>query len=59
MPNVPKAPNDPGFPIQSGASDTALGSLDFDRADRTARVCAQCATPITDRYFTLGSHVLC
>jgi hypothetical protein len=22
-------------------------------------VCAQCATPITDRYFTLGSHVLC
>ena len=56
---MPKAPNDPGISTQSGASDAALGSLDFDSADRTARVCAQCATPITDRYFTLGSHVLC
>ena len=62
MPNVPKAPNDPGFPIQSDASDAALGSLDFERADKashSASACAQCATPITDRYFTLGSHVLC
>jgi len=59
---MPKAPNDPEFPIQSGTSDAALGSLDFEHADRasgTARACAQCATPITDRYFTLGSHVLC
>ena len=59
---MPKAPNDPGFPIQSGASDAALGSLDFERADQashSASACAQCATPITDRYFTLGSHVLC
>jgi hypothetical protein len=57
-----KAPNDPGFPIQSGASDAALGSLDFERADKashSASACAQCATPITDRYFTLSSHVLC
>jgi hypothetical protein len=59
---MPKAPNDPGFPIQSGASDADLGSLDFERADKashSASACAQCATPITDRYFTLGSHVLC
>jgi hypothetical protein len=59
---MPKAPNDPEFPTQSGTSDAALGSLDFEHADRTsgaARTCAQCATPITDRYFTLGSHVLC
>jgi hypothetical protein len=57
-----KEPNDSGLPIQSGASDAALGSLDFERADKashSASVCAQCATPITDRYFTLGSHVLC
>ena len=62
MPNVPKTPNDPAFPIPSGASDASVGSLDFERADRTestARTCAQCGTPITDRYYTLGSHVLC
>lgn len=62
MPNVPKAPNNPGISIQSGASDASIDSLDFDRTDQTAhaaRVCAQCATPITDRYYTLGSHVLC
>jgi hypothetical protein len=55
-------PNDLETPIHSSASDTALDSLDFERADRasgTARACAQCATPITDRYFTLGPHVLC
>jgi hypothetical protein len=62
MPNVPKSPNDPTFSIQSGASDASVDSLDFEHADRTAstaRVCAQCGTPITDRYYTLGSHVLC
>jgi hypothetical protein len=62
MPNEPKVPNDPGFSIQAGASDATVDSLDFEHADRTsgtARACAQCATPITDRYFTLGSHVLC
>jgi len=49
-------------PIQPSASNASMDSLDFERADRasgTARACAQCATPITDRYFTLGSHVLC
>ena len=55
-------PKDPKISIQSGASDAALGSLDFERAENashSASACAQCATPITDRYFTLGSHVLC
>ncbi len=55
-------PNDLETPIQSGASDAAVDSLDFERAEQpshSAPVCAQCATPITDRYFTLGSHVLC
>jgi len=39
-----------------------IDALDFEHADRIergGRACAQCATPITDRYFTLGSHVLC
>lgn len=45
--------------IASGAADAAIGSLDFDRAERSAPACAQCATPIAERYFTLGSHVLC
>ena len=55
-------PNDLRTPTHSSASDAALDSLDFERIDRTsgtARTCAQCATPITDRYYTLGSHVLC
>ena len=55
-------PNDLGTPIQSGAADAAVDSLDFERAEKSshsAPVCAQCATPITDCYFTLGSHVLC
>jgi hypothetical protein len=62
MTHVPKAPNGSGIPNSSGASDASIESLDFERADRVAhaaRVCAQCATPITDRYYTLGSHVLC
>jgi hypothetical protein len=62
MPNVPKTPNNLEDPRQSGASDAALDSLDFERAEwisNSASACAQCATPITDRYFTLGSHVLC
>jgi hypothetical protein len=59
MSNAPKDPNDPTFSIQS---NTSVDSLDFERAEQTAntaRACAQCATPITDRYYTLGSHVLC
>jgi len=59
---MPKTPNDPMFPTQSGASDAALDSLDFERAEgasQSAPACAQCSTPITDRYFTLGPHVLC
>jgi hypothetical protein len=55
-------PNDPEAPIQPSASNAPMDSLDFERVDRTsgaARTCAQCATPITDRYYTLGSHVLC
>jgi hypothetical protein len=59
MPIVPKAPNDPEISIQSGASDASIDSLDFERTDRSAGVCAQCTTPITDRYYTIGSHVLC
>ena len=62
MPNVPKAAKDLEAATQSGASDAALGSLDFERAENVSHsgsVCAQCATPITDRYYTLGSHVLC
>ncbi len=55
-------PNDLETPIQSGASDAAIDALEFERAEKAAHsapVCAQCETPITDRYFTLGSHVLC
>jgi len=57
--NVPKAPGEPGIPIPSGASHASIDSLDFERADRTTRVCAQCGAPIADRYYTLGAHVLC
>jgi hypothetical protein len=49
-------------PTQPGASDASIDSLDFERAEKstnTTPVCAQCATPITDRYYTIGSHVLC
>jgi hypothetical protein len=52
-------PNDPGTPTESGAS---VGSLDFEHAEESspnANACAQCATPITDRYYTIGEHVLC
>ncbi len=56
MPTEPNGPNDLGVPIQSGAS---VDSLDFERTDRAEGVCAQCATPITDRYYTLGTHLLC
>ena len=56
MPTKPNEPNDLGVPIQSGAS---VDSLDFERTDRAEGVCAQCATPITDRYYTLGTHLLC
>jgi hypothetical protein len=59
---MPETPNDPTLPNQSDTSDASIGSLDFERADKvshSASACAQCATPITDRYFTLGSHVLC
>lgn len=59
MPNEPKSQNDLGVLNRSGASDASIDSLDFERADHTARACAQCATPITDRYYTLGAHVLC
>ena len=55
-------PNDPKSPIQPSSSNASIDSLDFEHADRTsgtARTCAQCATPITDRYYTLGPHVLC
>jgi hypothetical protein len=51
--------NEPNDPIQPGAG---MDSLDFERAEGTAgdaRACAQCATPITDSYYTLGEHVLC
>jgi hypothetical protein len=57
-----KTPNDPTLPIASDTSNASIGSLDFERAEKashSASACAQCATPITDRYFTLGSHVLC
>ncbi|MBW2493901.1 MAG: hypothetical protein JRE43_04045 [Deltaproteobacteria bacterium] len=56
MPNQSRDPNRPA------ASDASIGSLDFERAETSANsapVCAQCATPITDRYYTIGSHVLC
>ncbi|MBW2693737.1 MAG: hypothetical protein JRE57_14080 [Deltaproteobacteria bacterium] len=49
-------------PTQPGASDASIDSLNFERAEtstNTTPVCAQCATPITDRYYTIGSHVLC
>jgi hypothetical protein len=59
MANEPKSQNDLGVSNRSGASDASIDSLDFERADHTARACAQCATPITDRYYTLGAHVLC
>jgi len=55
-------PNNLEDPTQSRAANASLGSLDFERAETTsnsAPACAQCATPITDRYFTLGSHTLC
>jgi hypothetical protein len=55
-------PNDLEDPTQSGAANASLDSLDFERAETSTNatpVCAQCATPITDRYFTIGSHVLC
>jgi hypothetical protein len=55
-------PNQFEDPTQPGASDASVDSLDFERAEtpsNTAPVCAQCATPITDRYYTVGSHVLC
>ncbi len=55
-------PNHPENPIQPGASNASVDSLDFERAERpsnAAPVCAQCATPITDRYYTIGSHTLC
>lgn len=59
---MPKTPNDPTLPIASDTSNASIGSLDFERAEKashSASACARCATPITDRYFTLGSHVLC
>ena len=59
VPSMPNEPNDLEISIQSGASDASVDSLDFERADRTAGACAQCAAPITDRYYTLGSHLLC
>jgi hypothetical protein len=55
-------PNDLKDPTRPRAADASLDSLDFERAEKTsgaAPACAQCATPITDRYFTLGSHTLC
>ena len=55
-------PSDLEYPIRSGPSETSVDSLDFERAERPSNagpVCAQCATPITDRYYTIGSHVLC
>jgi hypothetical protein len=48
--------------MQSGASDASFDSLDFERLDRTsasAPACASCATAVTDRYYTIGSHLLC
>jgi hypothetical protein len=62
MANDPKSQNDLGASNRSGASDASIDALDFERAEtstNTAPVCAQCATPITDRYYTIGSHVLC
>jgi hypothetical protein len=59
MANESESQNDLGVSNRSGASDASIDSLDFERADHTARACAQCATPITDRYYTLGAHVLC
>jgi len=59
---MPKTSNDPTLPIASDTSNASIGSLDFERTEKashSAPACAQCATPITDRYFTLGSHVLC
>lgn len=41
---------------------TSVDSLDFERAEtgsQTAPVCANCKTPISDRYFTIGAHMLC
>jgi hypothetical protein len=43
-------------------SDVSRDELDLDRAEfaaETSPACASCATPITDRYFTIGSHLLC
>ena len=51
--------SDPGNPTQSGAT---VDSLDFEHAEDSSpksNSCAQCATPITDRYYTIGEHVLC
>jgi len=55
-------PNQFEDPTQPGASDASIDSLDFERAETSTNatlVCAQCATPITDRYYTIGSHLLC
>lgn len=62
MPSTPNPPNGSTPPIEPGAADPGLEALDLERAEANSQgapVCAQCATPITDRYFTLGSHVLC
>jgi len=55
----PTMPNQLEDPTQPGA---AVDSLDFERAETTSKAppaCANCKTPITDRYFTFGSHMLC
>jgi hypothetical protein len=52
-------PNQFEDPTQPGAS---VDSLDFERAETAsngAPACANCKTPITDRYYTIGSHMLC
>jgi len=57
MPN-----HSPKDPLQAGTADASVHALDFERAEQpsnAAPTCAQCATLITDRYFTLGSHLLC
>jgi len=40
----------------------SVDALDFERAEtgsHAAPVCANCKTPISDRYFTLDAHLLC
>ncbi len=42
--------------------DAASESLNFDRAEfdsNPGNVCAQCSTPITDTYFTVGTSMFC